>query len=381
MRILFWSETFWPRVGGVENLASRLLPALQHRGYEFSVVTWENTNMVDVIHLQNIPVYRFPFFSSNEKGSIEPMMKHLHEVSKLKRDFRPDLIHVNSFGRSVAFHLSTANVYPVSMLFTMHQRLPDEPVTRESLLGRTLEQSEWVTACSAAVLDHACQLVPQIRSRSSVIRNAMERPKLKPQPLPIDPPRMLFLGRLVPEKGLDWALEGLSDVFSRFPDACLVIAGDGPERKVLERKTKQLGLAHSVKFLGSVPVESVPLLLNDATLVMIPSRTEGFGLVALEAAMMGRPVVATRVGGLPEVVVDGQTGLLVDQGDCSAWAQAILKLFSDHVTATRFGEAARKRALEVFDWERYVDTCDALYRRLGRLRGRVVADRARLRGC
>jgi glycosyltransferase involved in cell wall biosynthesis len=366
VRILFWSETFWPRVGGVENLAARLLPELRARGHEFTVVTWDHRiEDPDVIRFEGVPVYRFPFFSRQGEDSFGPMMEHRHRVTKLKRDFRPDLVHINSYGRTVFFHLTTADAHPAPMLVTLHQALPDEGIEPETLLGKLLHTAGWVTACSAAVLCHAGRLAPKILPRSSLIRNALERPTIARQPLPFDPPRVLFLGRLVPEKGLDWALSALPSVFRRFPNARFIVAGEGPDKEKLKAKVVSLGLSPWVEFLGSVSPESVPCLLNDVTLVLMPSLIEGFGLVALEAAMMGRPVVAARVGGLPEVVLDGRTGFLVDQCDIDALAQAISRLLGDRELATQFGEAAWRRAQEVFDWERYVDGYDALYRQLG----------------
>ena len=366
VRILFWSETFWPRVGGVENLAARLLPELRDRGHEFAVVTWDHrVEDPDLIWFEGIPVYRFPFFLGKDEDHFGVMMEHRHRVTKLKRDFRPDLVHVNSYGRTIFFHLTTAGVHPAPMLVTLHQALPDEAIGRETLLGKLLETADWVTACSEAVLGHAGQLAPNILPHSSLILNALERPKIGRRPLPFDPPRILFLGRLVPEKGLDWALSALPPVFRNFPNARFIIAGDGPEAEKLKAQTIGLGLAAWIEFLGAVSPESVPSLLNDATLVVMPSRIEGFGLVALEAAMMGRPVVAARVGGLPEVVLDGQTGLLVEQYDIEEFAQAILKLLDNPEMARQFGAAAYRRAEEVFDWGRYVDRYDALYRQLG----------------
>jgi hypothetical protein len=87
MKVLFWSETFWPRVGGVENLAARLLPALRVRGYEFAVVTWENINSPDQICYKGIPVYRFPFFSSSNQDSLDPIMEYRRQVSELKKRY------------------------------------------------------------------------------------------------------------------------------------------------------------------------------------------------------------------------------------------------------------------------------------------------------
>jgi glycosyltransferase involved in cell wall biosynthesis len=106
-------------------------------------------------------------------------------------------------------------------------------------------------------------------------------------------------------------------------------------------------------------------LLNSATVVLVPSRkAEGFGLVALEAALMARPVVASRFGALPEVVMDGETGLLVDKDDPLALADAILTLLTHPDTAMTMGETGRRRAQDLFGLQRHVDSFDALYREL-----------------
>jgi glycogen(starch) synthase len=364
MRILFWSETFWPRVGGVENLAARLLPALRSNGHEFVVVTWENIRAADELSYQGIPTYRFPFFSGGRQGSLDPLLENRRQVSELKKRFAPDLVHINSYGQSVLFHINTCGAHPAPVLITLHQPLPNEPVGRESLLGNLLRTSDWITACSASVLTHTRQLLPEITPRSSVIYNGLTAPTFNPQPIPFDPPRLLCLGRLVAEKGFDLALAAFATVLHRFPNARLVIGGDGPEREKLHQQAIALGLVDSVEFAGRIPPEKVSHFIDTATLVLIPSRLEGFGLVALEAAFMGRPVVAARVGGLPEVVAHEQTGLLVEGNQSSGVAQAIVRLLEHPELATQMGQAARERARQKFNWHRYVDDYDALYRKL-----------------
>lgn len=366
MRILFWSETFWPRVGGVENLAARLLPALQARGYEFVVVTWENIESPDEIRYKGIPVYRFPFFSGDRQGSLGPLLENRRRVAQLKKEFAPDLVHVNSYGGSVLFHVNTAGACPSPALVTLHQVLPDEPIGRDSLLGHLLRSAAWVTACSTSVLVHARKLLPEITPSSSVIHNGIEMPAQSPPPISFDPPRILCLGRLVPEKGFDLALAAFSVICHRFPSARLVLVGDGRERDNLKQRATELGLAHSVEFVGGVPPDKVADLIAEATLVLIPSRLEGFGLVALEAGSMARPVIATCVGGLPEVIVHEGTGLLVDQENSPALAQAITLLLDHPEVAVQMGQAGRSRVRELFSWERCVDAYDTVYQKLAR---------------
>jgi glycogen(starch) synthase len=144
----------------------------------------------------------------------------------------------------------------------------------------------------------------------------------------------------------------------------LIIAGDGALRAELQQQAADLGIASAVDFLGWVPPENVPALINTSTIVLVPSRQEALGLVALEAAAMARPIVATRVGGLPEVVVHEETGLLVEPENTGALAEAVCFLLENREAAVRMGQAARARAQAVFNWKRHVDAYDELYQQL-----------------
>jgi glycogen(starch) synthase len=120
-----------------------------------------------------------------------------------------------------------------------------------------------------------------------------------------------------------------------------------------------------VEFTGWVSPDKVPELINTSTIVVMPSRwKEPFGLVALQAAQMARPIVATRIGGLPEVVLHQETGLLVDKENSRQLAEAITFLLEHPEVAEQMGRAARMRAKSVFDLERCVDAYDTLYKKL-----------------
>jgi glycosyltransferase involved in cell wall biosynthesis len=120
----------------------------------------------------------------------------------------------------------------------------------------------------------------------------------------------------------------------------LVVAGDGPERAALERRVSELGLAGRVRFLGSVPRETVLRLFGAADASLLPSAWENFPHTVVESLAVGRPVIATAVGGVPEVVRDGENGLLVPSGDPVALADAIGRFFGDDALRTKLSEAA-----------------------------------------
>ena len=182
--------------------------------------------------------------------------------------------------------------------------------------------------------------------------------------MPFDPPRIVCLGRLVSEKGFDLALRAFVTILDRFPQARLIVAGDGPLRSELQYQVAGYHIHHAVDFLGWVQPDEVPSLINSATFVLMPSRQDSMPLVALEAALMGRPVVATNVEGIPEVVIHEHTGILVEQENSEALAAGVIFLLSHPETARQMGQVARRRVKEVFSWERHVDAYDALYRSL-----------------
>jgi glycosyltransferase involved in cell wall biosynthesis len=174
-------------------------------------------------------------------------------------------------------------------------------------------------------------------------------------------PRLLCVGRLIPIKGHLVLLRALAQARSQVPDVSLDVAGRGPLAPALKAYVRELGLEAAVRFLGFVsPVETA---IEDAAIVVVPSLGEGFGMVALEAMERARPVIASAVGGLPEIVADGETGLVVPAADADALAEAIVALAGDLDRAAGMGAAARARALEMFTPERCVDRVEELYLR------------------
>lgn len=364
MRVLFWSEQFWPQIGGIEVWSAKLLAALQQRGHQFTVIAAHHdpASASDNMY-QGMAVHRYPFWPALMQRDLAQLTKIKSAVAELKKTFRPHLIHLNLSGPSIYFHLQTANSHPAPLLVSLHQPLDHQSGRPNSVTSRILQEADWVTAGSEIVLSTGRKVVPTVADRSSVIPFGCETPVLPPAPLPLDEPHLLCLGRLVFEKGLDLVLTALSTIKNRFPKLHLTIASDGPARPALEKQTAALNLSNSVDFIGWVEAEKLPALFNSATMVLMPSRViEGFGLVAMEAAMMGRPVVATRSGGLGEVIIDGKTGLLVERDNSEALAHAIAYLLDYPRVAIRMGQAAQTRAQALFSWSRHLDAFALLYR-------------------
>ena len=166
------------------------------------------------------------------------------------------------------------------------------------------------------------------------------------------------------QKGFDVSLHAFAAARSEFDGVRLVIAGDGPQRSSLEEEARRLGVASYVDFLGWIHPEQTAALIDSASAVLMPSRHEPMGLVGLEAALRGRPLIATRVGGLPEIVVDGETGILIGVDDVPALTQAAVRLLRDPAMSALMGWRARARVSRLYPWHKHRDAYRSLYRRL-----------------
>jgi glycosyltransferase involved in cell wall biosynthesis len=192
-------------------------------------------------------------------------------------------------------------------------------------------------------------------------RSVQVDPAVKRKELGLPPEGLIVgtVGRLVPIKGLEWLLKAASRVLAEFPQACFVIIGDGPMLGELMQLTSKLGIGLRMVFVGAR--EDVPECLAALDLFVLPSLNEGMGRVLLEAMAVGCPVVATRVGGIPDIVADGTTGLLVPPRDDRALAEAILTLLRDRSRRAAYGEAARRHVDGRFDVETMVRNIERLY--------------------
>ncbi|MEW6675764.1 MAG: glycosyltransferase family 4 protein [Nitrospirota bacterium] len=170
-----------------------------------------------------------------------------------------------------------------------------------------------------------------------------------------------WVGRLVDVKGCEYFIDAAGIIKTRFWDSVFIIAGDGPLRDFLERKAEAIGISESVYFLGYRT--DIPDIIALIDILVISSLNEGLGLVAIEAMASARPVVATNVGGLPEVIIDGKCGFIVPPGNPQPIADAVLKILTNHSLKEKMGIEARERA-QIFDFKNTVKETIPLYKGL-----------------
>ena len=230
----------------------------------------------------------------------------------------------------------------------------------EQTIGRlTLFASEHVIAVSSAVAEHARRLGRGDRPMT-VIPNGVDTAVFHPSPEPRPLGKtVLFVGRLVSNKGPQTLVEAAPEVLKRHQDARFLFLGEGPLHKALRRRTRSLGIDQNVAFLGTR--SDVAEIMRGAALLARPSTLEGMPLTVLEGMASGLPVVATPVGGTPELVSDGVNGRLVPPGDSNALASRIIELLDDPHLAAEMGRHGRQRAAAGYTWERVIARTEAVY--------------------
>jgi glycogen synthase len=367
MRLLYWAEQFHPYLGGIEVLTAGALPRLQALGFSCSVITSTGPlDLPDEGWYGSIPVYRFPFRKTLESRDPAAVNLLARRLGQLESTLAPALVHVFLSDPSCLFHLAARRSQPSRLVVSVHNWRSTAPDAGPSLLGRVLTEADWVVGNSAFTLDQLHLVAPSCADRSSVIHSGVESPAFAPTEFSLNPLRMVCVGRLVETKGFDLVLSALARLLPDHPDARLRLIGDGPARPALEAVAAKLGIGEAVEFPGWVDPDQVYEHLDRASVVLIPSRSpETLCQVAIQASLMARPIVATRIGGLPEVVVHEQTGLLVEPNDSAGIADAVDRLCRSPLRARAMARSARTRALSTFTMSSYVDGVAALYRRLG----------------
>ena len=231
---------------------------------------------------------------------------------------------------------------------------------RKSRLGRTLLfSSQLLTRRIATNSRFTASLLPSYFQRKIALLYPSIDPGLQRSAGTETSPesgRILFVGRLVRRKGADDLINAFKLLSEDLPMARLEIVGDGPEKINLERLVTDLRLQERIRFAGSLKGEALFARYRECDVFVMPPRTlkddvEGFGTVFLEAGLAGKPSVGTRSGGIPEAVIDGVTGILVEEANVHELAAAIVQVLGDKDLRKMLGENARSRVLAEFTWE------------------------------
>ncbi len=317
-------------------------------------------------------------------GSPDPRIAKALEIFSLNANMvadpiDADVVHTHTWYTNFAGALAK-RIYGCRLVATVHSLEPLRPWKREQL-GAGYELSSWMEkegleACDAVVAVSRemkrdilkCYDIPA--SRVAVIHNGVDPQKYHPQDgsrtvsnFGIRTPFVLFVGRLSRQKGVFDLLEAMHSVPE---DTTLVLVTGKPDTPAIEEEVRRAlsGVGHVTWIPEMLQDPDLVGLYNEAAVFVCPSIYEPFGIINLEAMACETPVVATRVGGIKEVVVDKETGFLVPPGDPVKLGRAITRLLEDPPLAARMGKEGRRRVLEHFTWDRIAAKTLELYRSL-----------------
>jgi len=360
---------------------------LVERGHQVSILAPSYQGLTDHA-IDGVPVHRFRYSPArwerltHEEGAPNRIRNPLFQLlaapyvglgcraaARLAAERQFDIIHAHWPFPHEPIASAAAKVCGAPLVLTCHgaefaiarRKSWVQPLLRKSLL-----KGDALIANST----HTAQQIKNSCGRDALVLPYGTTVSAKPATAQANPkPRILFTGRLIPRKGVQYLIEAMPHVLGRF-DAELIICGDGDCKPGLQRLTQSLGLEKNISFLGFVSNERLDEEYARCDIWVNPSivddrgDTEGLGVGAIEAYAHRKPVVASRVGGIPDAVVSGETGYLVAEKDEFELADAILQLLNNPAQTQAMGQAGYQFAQTRFHWETITDSLESVYYQL-----------------
>lgn len=376
-RVALVSSSYHPYVGGVESHVRHVAAELRGAAIDVEVWTVDRGEHLGVTELDGIEVRHLPTPLPARSGSSLASFgtaapRAWRSWRAAFRSFEPDVVHVQCFGPNGVYASALARSVRVPLVVSSHGEttaddhgaFTDSALLRVAL-RRAVAAAAAVTGCSEPVLD-------DLRARFGLVGGTVVPNGVGPVP-PLRPTDgsaladpglvgrrvVLGVGRLGAPKGFDLLVEAVAELDPEL-DATLVLVGDGPERERLQDLGGRLGLGERLRLVGALDEPSVHAWMRRADVVVVPSRTEAFGIVALEAWRAGSPLVATSLGGPASFVTDGVDGILVDPVNTAALAGAVESVLRDGGRARRLADAGLE-AVRGYTWTAVADAYRALY--------------------
>ncbi|MER5260588.1 glycosyltransferase family 4 protein [Actinosynnema sp. NPDC002837] len=394
MRVLMLSWEYPPVVvGGLGRHVHALAGHLAAQGHDVVVLCRQPSGTDAVTHptsdtvvdgVRLIRVAEDPTHLVFERDLVAWTLAMGHAMTRaglaLLRGWRPDVVHAHDW---LVTHpaIALAEECGAPLVATVHAT---EAGRHSGWLSQTLNQQvhsvEWWLAnradalitCSSAMRTEVAHLFEVEPSSVTVLHNGIEprRWRVRASDVaaaraahsPSGAPLLLFFGRLEWEKGVQDLIAALPRIRRIHPGTRLVVAGTGTHRDWLVEQARKHKVRRAVDFVGHLSDRALAAALAAADAVVLPSKYEPFGIVALEAAAAGTPLVASTAGGLGEVVLDGVTGLSFAPGDTEALAGAVRSVLDDRPAAVRRARAAKSRLATDFDWSKIAEDTAAVYR-------------------
>ncbi|MDB9250748.1 glycosyltransferase family 4 protein [Halorubrum ezzemoulense] len=371
-RILLCADYLPPSDGGVEQVVQKLAVHLVAEGYEVGVFTLDDgSREFDLTDNPDVSFYTASAIDLTDTIGLQSMfsLSALREFGDILETFQPDIIHAHN---RFFYTSALAALYSLRADYKLVTTLHLGDIGMISGIGgvaaRTFEQtvSRFVISRSDQVICVSAAAESIARSlgatRTTVIRNAVDVEEFAP--LPVEEKSLLYIGRLVRNNGIQDLLSALPGVLEAHPDATVDIVGSGPLKADVQETIRQTGISDAVTVHDYVP--DISAMYDRASVFCRPSYSEGLPLTMLEAMASGVPPVVTAIAGVPEVVTDRETGLLLEPGRPDEIEAALIELFDDDVFRMELADNARDYVVNNLTWEQRTQKVSDVYQRLSR---------------
>lgn len=356
--------------GGAQRYVFDLALRSKHAGHDVLVVFGTEGELINRLREQNIPMKAISGLQRDLSGMQE--VRSFQNLLRIVREFNPDVIHGNSSKAGGLAVLAGRLARVPRIVFTSHGWAFNEqrPLWQKAVIGlfhyATVLLSH-VTICVSHALVRDARWMPFVAHRFHVIHNGIssidflskEKAREILAPKSTSTTWIGTIAELHPTKGLDVLIDAFALLAAKDPSPILVIMGGGEEESRLRGSIERQGLSERIVLTGFV--NNAQTYLSALDVFVLPSRSEALGYVLLEAGLAGLPAIGTRVGGIPEVLEDGVTGLLVPPGDPHALAAALTAVVADSSLRVRLGTALNQKVLSAFSTEAMATETLALY--------------------
>ena len=358
MKIAIIVHSFLPKWPNGTQIATYFIAEhLARRGHLVHVITSLDEGLPDESYEKGFYIHRIPLIKIRIFGALFFWRAIIRTIRKID----PDLVHAQSLISGMPALISKKMLKIPYVVWGQGSDvyLPNGLV---KLTSKTVIKN---ADSAIALTENMKKVMQDIYNRDiAVVPNGIELGVNVEKPhvriLEETYKRILFVGRLHPVKGVRYLIQAMQLIHARRPETKLILVGDGEERDYLEDLTDHLGIRECVDFVGEVPHERIIDYLDHADVFVLPSLSESFGIVLLEAMACGLPIVATRVGGIPEIIEDGVNGYLVNPGAYQEMSERIQLLLRDEPSTAEMSRNNRQKATG-YSWEQVVNKLEKLY--------------------
>ncbi|HEY3102435.1 MAG TPA: glycosyltransferase family 4 protein [Pyrinomonadaceae bacterium] len=388
MKILFYNHT--GQVSGAERVLEMILNGIDRARYDCVVACPEKSRLIGLMNDTGERTRGLRLLEARFTWRPDRLVRYLLSFVQVIRDGRalvkeeaPDVVHANSIRAGIVMAAATIGLR-VPVIWHAHDILPQHPLSTLVRLFAAASSRNRIVAVSNAVAERFRGSVLRPFAKRvpiRVVHNAVDLEKFQPNKtagseararlgLTNAQPVVGIVGQLTPRKGQLELIESFADVVRQIPEAVLLIVGeplfnrDEEYAEQLQETVGSLGMGERIRFLGAR--NDVPQLIQAMDVLVVNSQQEPFALTVLEGLASGIAVLATAVGGTPEMISDGDNGCLVPRCDNEALARMLVTLLQDDQRRAQLGRNARRSAIACFSIDRFIREIDSLYSELNR---------------